>query len=169
MKQLLILLILIAVNFSFAEILTEKEDIPQIVFEHFYRDLPPDIPVVLEFHAGEYSEPLARKFKEQLLKDGYELYEEVQENCLLLKMSYGYTATQQRSGFFPFSKTYLEENHLFSYQISKIPESRIKSLDTLTLTTFSKDESDAAMRWYDPLLISAIIGTLAYLFYFGGN
>jgi hypothetical protein len=169
MRSILILLIILTgTNFCLAEIIAEREQIPQLVFENFYRDLPADIPVVLDLFVGDFTPPLENLFKEKLLEDGYELYEEEQEESLVIRITYGYVSTLRTSGFFPVKRRYREENHLVSYQLTKIPERQILDFENLTITTFTPDEA-STMRWYDPLIISAIIGTLAYLFYFGGS
>ncbi|MBW6516594.1 MAG: hypothetical protein K0B81_08300 [Candidatus Cloacimonetes bacterium] len=147
---------------------TSEEEIPSTVFTHFYQELPVDLPVVLDFNTGRFTHQLERLFKEQLINDGYQVFEQVQENSLILRLTYDETILQKSSGFFIFKKHYQEERFEFSYQLTKMPESRILSFENITISSVSSNY-ESNMRWYDPILISAFIGTLAYLFYFGGN
>lgn len=168
MKFFITLLLLSGIYFCFADTVIVEEQIPQIVFEQFYRELPQNIPVVLDFNTGRYTRSLERLFKGQLLNDGYVLFENTQENCLLLSIDYDENPVHRSSGFFIFRRSYQEEHHNFSFQLTRLPESRILDYDHLTLVTLNKQQR-TNMRWYDPVLISAVIGTLAYLFYFGGS
>ena len=159
-----------ALDISSSEIFTvnTEEEIPQTVLEYFYRELPLDIPVVLDIDAGRFSYALEKLYKEKLLKEGYRLFEQEQENSFILKITFAEASRTRSTGFLIFQKHNQEDFFYFSSQVTKMPESQILNFENLTLTRISKPKS-SNMKWYDPLLISAFIGTLAYLFYFGGN
>jgi len=155
-----------SVTYSYS--VTSEEEIPSTVFTHFYQEIPLDLPVLLDFNAGRFTYPLERLFKEKLLADGYQIYEQEQEHSLILRLAYDESLLQRSSGFFIFKKHYQEEKYDFSYQLTRMPDSRILKYENITISYISSD-NESNMRWYDPFLISAFIGTLAYLFYFGGN
>ncbi len=146
----------------------KEEEVPGVVFNHFYRELPLDIPLILDINAGRFTFHLEKLFKEKLVKDGYSLYETAPENSLVIRLNYDEETRRRSSGFFLFRKEFLEDTYYFSYQLTKTPEGEILDFENLTLTNVTVQER-SNMKWYDPILISAIIGTLAYLFYFGGN
>ena len=163
---LIVMMVLLAVSLS-GEFVSE-EQIPALVYEHFAGELPAGMPVMLDLYAGRFTRSLEIIYKRELLREGFQLYEREQENFLRLSIDYGNRENLRSSGFLFFRKSYREEEHQFSYQLTGMPQGSILDFDDLTLRTITEERS-GNMRWYDPILISAIIGTLAYLFYFGGN
>lgn len=168
MKSGLLILIMVIIAFTLSGEFVREEQIPPLVYEHFSGELPSGIPVTLDFYAGRFTRSLEIIYKEELLSSGFQLFEHEQDNYLHLSIDYENRINQRSSGFLFFRKSYKEEDHHFAYQVTAMPQGLILDFDHLTLKTIT-EERIGNMRWYDPILISAIIGTLAYLFYFGGN
>lgn len=166
MRFLFVAVLSCLISLSIASGNIEEEQIPQAVLDHFYRELPSDTPLFLDLYAGKFTGQITRLLKERLINDGYTLYETKQQDSLILKMTFEDTSSEKKSGYFPFRSTITETKYTFSLQITKLPENRIVSFDTLSLTTLTSERS-SNMKWYDPILITGIIGALAYLFYFG--
>jgi|GEM_PF-2561534 hypothetical protein len=164
----IIILLFCSIGLSYAAIEIDEEKIPERVFEHFYTELPADYPIVLDFQAGRFTDPVKLRFGKKLLEDGNTLYEQEPESGLQLSIDYELDQREKSSGFFLFRKYYLEEIHSFTYRVTELPEGRIIRFDDIELITVN-EQTSSNMKWYDPLLITVVIGSLAYLFYFGGN
>jgi hypothetical protein len=167
-RYLVVILLICTSGVVYSAIEVEEENIPEKVFQHFYEKLPAEYPIVLDFRAGRFTDPLKLKFGRQLLEDGNTLYEQEPESGLHLSLDYDSKQREKSSGFFLFRKYYLQEEHSFTYQVTELPEGRIIRFDDIELITVTKHKS-SNMKWYDPLLITVVVGSLAYLFYFGGN
>ncbi len=139
--------------------------IPIQVVEKFYGQYSLDVPIILNINTGKYTTAITDLFKQRLFEDNYRLYENPTDEYLMISISH-YVITQIVEHKKIFSRTIKKETiNRFNYQVTKYPEGQIKDYRTLSLKSLPEQYS-GGMKWYDPVLITAIVGGLVYLLYF---
>ncbi|MCB5231143.1 MAG: hypothetical protein WCX83_03790 [Candidatus Cloacimonas sp.] len=164
-KVFTIALLLTAVSLLCA---TENQTIPERVIEQFYRELPSDLPIVVQLEVDEYEMPLSSLLKGRLLNDGHRLYTEQDGEHYTITLRNERIYTRHKGGFIFIPRNYLTTSHLFTYEVIHQPTGETIDINNLTVETKIRVKN-TDMRWYDPILVSTIIGGLAYLFYFGNK
>lgn len=146
--------------------ITGESIIPQKVVDEFYSEYPENRPIVLQIEAGRFSNQIMNILKKRLFDDGYTISEKVTDKCLVLRITYDidqYRETEKR---------FLSETHIsrtinnFYYQLTGYPEGEIFDFQKAVFQS-EPIYRKSGLSWYEPLLISAVLGGLVYVMYFG--
>lgn len=146
-----------------------------------------DKPLFIEVRAGEYSHSLQKELISVLLSQGADIRES--KNNLLYDVEQSTEETDVLSFYGLGSATLVqinmdinwesqEDKRLFSYQSTRIPVYSfdlrfmdlpgyrvrdIKSYTHLPKHTTNKSSESSRMRWFDPIIATAALGSLIYL------
>jgi len=145
----------------------QENQIPERVVEFFYEKLPSDKPVIVRVEAGRFTMEISDLLKQRLIDDGIVLFEKETQEYQLIGVSYYVVpkVVRYKRLFSVVEKRQIAHN--FNYQVTSFPEGKIEVYNKITIMS-QPVEHKSGMKWYDTLFISAIIGGLAYLLYFGG-
>jgi hypothetical protein len=147
---------------------SDEKQVQETIVNQFYQQLPSQLPVVLTLDVDEYEISLAGMLKSRLIEDGYQLYAEISEEHYDIVLKNERRFRREKGGFFLVPRHYYITTHLFSYEVIHYPSKKTITFDTCEVETRIREKS-TEMRWYDPILVSAVVGGLAYLFYFGNK
>ena len=149
--------------------IVDRACIPNLVVEHVLSDVPNNMPVVIDVVASDFTIPIESRLKEALISQKLELFEELDKDHHLVSISLydHHEFFTRKSGLFPKKKRYVAYN--FAYQVTEMPNQRIVIHKNFKVSTQLEEVNISGSKWYDTLLISLIVGGLAYLFYFGAN
>ena len=171
MKHLLALAFCIASLSLLAQATPVPADsLVQHAVECLLEQVPAGQDVALDVQAAEWTGQLQQFLTQGLLGRGQTVRTEPAPGMLLVQVRYDRTSQQKGSNSL-LGRTLREETtHRFRLQVVDAGSQSVQSVACCELMTTQKltDELQT-MRWYDPVLISAILGGLIYLFYYGSE
>jgi len=150
-----------------ADELTEKENIPGFLAEQSILMLNGNDPVLLQINAEEFTQQTTWLLKEELLKREFTITEDLHVESEMLKIDYQIERNIRKVKKFIFTGKQYTMIHRFSIQTTE-SSGKINDFRTLEYVT-ADSKAGKMMNWYDPIMISTIIGGLIYLFYYGNN
>lgn len=168
MKRACLLIMLFITASLFATKQLDEKQVLEATVNRFYQQLPSQLPVVLTLDVDEYELTLAGMLKSRFIEDGYQLYTETTEEHYDVVLKNERRFRREKGGFVLMPRHYYITTHLFSYEVIHYPSKKTITFDTYEVETRIREKS-TEMRWYDPILVSAVVGGLAYLFYFGNK
>lgn len=126
------------------------------------------VPTAADYYlqAGQGQESIAElsNLSEFLIADNFKLFlNQTPTTYKIIIEASPFVTTNEKTGF--FSKKYFAEQNILIRIID--PAGQILAQRTF-LRKEETDNSEKA-RWYDPLMITAVLGGMIYLFYFGNN
>lgn len=161
MKKIIILFILFSFNWLFAENIIPKNILTQI------RDMT-DKKTFVKYNDEQNTEFLYPEILEFLISNNCRLvYSENSnpENILLIEIN---TKTEILNNFQLFKGTKTKKTNYFIVLKKIDPQSdEILMVKNFNFSTEEKKVDKFSYKWYDPILISTLLGGLIYLFYFG--
>lgn len=123
-------------------------------------------PLCLQVEAGAESEAVDAAFKEALIKRGAVLYDQPTPECTVVHIGLmAHPQTRTTTGLLT-GKTIKYTDYTASLQLTNSGTGLISGYKTLQFTMDSAQD-DTPGRWYDSFVVSVIIGSLVYLFYYG--
>jgi len=126
-----------------------------------------DKPVVLEVNAGVFSTQIEQHLREALFAKDYKVLDmAIEEAYHSIRVNYEEIIQIHKHNKVLARKNILHIRHIFYYQVLDYPESKLIHYQRIDCATEQKT-GKSEMRWYDPVLITAVIGSLVYLFYYG--
>lgn len=165
-----LLVLLLFCSFAYAENATQQyyteAEIPERVVNEFYEKYSQDIPVFLNIQAGKFTPAIYSLLKQRLFEDSLDIYEIRPETCLKIELTYRPERERIIQKRWLKNKETIRIYHNFSYQVTSYPKGKVISYDTLKIES-RPEKAGNTLQWYDPLFISAIVGGLVYLVYFG--
>ncbi len=168
--KLIISLVLILFSFScFATEYISTENLFEIFLNDIKTRIPEDITIHLEINENEYSSQIESTLMKFLLENHHIVVENA-ENAFLLKINYTESIKQIGKHKFLTNNKKLQINHNFKFSLIN-PNSEIIDYELLTYKSLSSIKKTIIneMKWYDPIMISTIVGGLIYLFYYGNK
>ena len=121
----------------------------------------------MKINADEFTQKTTWILKDELLKKQFTILEGMQENSQILKIDYQTERNVRKVKKFIFRRKQFVQIHRFSLQTTG-QDGRINDFRTLEFEVIDL-EAKKGMNWYDPIMISTVIGGLIYLFYYGNN
>jgi hypothetical protein len=128
--------------------------------------LPADRSVFLEINAEDWTPVLTDRLKTRLLAGGYLLLTRDASDGVTLSVGCSSEAVP-RKGPLDVSRSRL--HHRFTLQVTDNATGQILSYQTRDYIEIVSDNDSDHLRWYDPVLVTAVVGGLVYLFYFGAK
>jgi hypothetical protein len=128
--------------------------------------LPAGQPVYLEVTSDEWSTLLSDRLKTRILAGGLRLLNRESADGVILQLDCS-TESVKRKSLLDLSGDHVR--HRFSIQVTDSATGQILSWKTHDWVESTDDARSDHLRWYDPILVSAVIGGLVYLFYFGAK
>jgi hypothetical protein len=174
-KRLLSFLVMVSISMLIMPCLADypvltEEQIPEYVAGCILTSLTDSSDIVLDVRASEFTLPLENLLKRKLLAENFKLYEEKPEfDHKRIDITYHYVYRVQTEKRFVFSKKIRYIDHEFAYQLTEMPEGKIVSYESISVSVLDENRDSSSLKWYDPVLVTLIAGGLAYLFYFGAN
>ncbi len=159
MKFLLLILFLPALCFS---VTLEEEDVPSYIIDNFSEILKPLKKVYISVDSEYQQKEIETTVEEFCLLNSITVFDSLKDGCQKIVVSVS------KSDVLVKSKSFLNRPLKKYYIALKIIENN-RIIDSKTIT-FNMDMSDTeyrAIRWYDPLLITAVFSGLVYFFYNG--
>jgi hypothetical protein len=128
--------------------------------------LPVDRPVFLEIAADEWTPLLTDRLKTRLLSDNVRLLTRDAADGVSLEI--GCVAEPlPHKGLLDLSRTLIR--YRFTLQVTDNTTGQVLAWKTRDHLEPESGTNSEHLRWYDPVLVSAVIGGLVYLFYFGAK
>ncbi len=140
--------------------------ISEKVVSFFYGDYPDSKPIVLDIQAGQFTQMIRQLLKQRLFEDGYAIFEVRPDEYLELKIEHRQSIHHYLERRWLIRRNITSKIHHFSFQLTSYPEGQVQSYNSLSIESKPEVE-EGGMQWYDPLFLTAIIGGLAYILYFG--
>ncbi len=133
-------------------------------------EIPADRNIALDVQTGEMWEELRFEMTRLLLGRDETLLAEPASGTLVAQVTRQTSARQLGSNSL-FSRTLREETtHRFRLRLIEKDSGTVIGVAACELRTSCPLTNELqTMRWYDPVLISAILGGLIYLFYYGSE
>jgi len=150
-----------------ADDLADKENIPGFLAEQSILMLEGNEPVLLQINAGEFTQQTTWLLKEELLKREFTITEDLHDESEILKIEYQFERNIRKVKKFIFTGKQYTVIHRFSIQTTDA-SGKINDFRTVEYVT-TDSEAEKVMNWYDPIMVTTVIGGLIYLIYYGNN
>ncbi len=164
---LAVFLLLISPLFGENEVLspvTDQDDADMIalrLIEVLDIDIPQQRQLSLQIDAGPYTDALYTKLTEYFLQSDVQVLNRAMPECLVLRVMF--TGIE-----FPGGRDVDVAG--FTLELSENDTSRILDIQSIKLDVAKSENSDdSTMHWYDPVIITSIVGGLLYIFYYGNQ
>ncbi len=170
MRYLGVILSLLAVSILWGNQTAVRESyLPKLFCNSIDYSLPSGKPLVLEIDTDRFTEEIEQCLKKKLFNEDYTiLVHNTAQDYLLLKVNYSETPSLIQKKSFWSRKNTIRKQHKFYFQVIEYPDSKLIYYDSVE---FYSEEilRNNEMKWYDPILITAVLGSLAYLIYYGAK
>lgn len=162
MKKIIIIIILISTGLLFAE----NNIIPQNILSSIENFI--DNKTYIKFDIDQNGESIKQEILSYLLLNNKEIVNSDKskvDSFFIIKISLNETVSNR----FHIFKSIKNRRTNYNIEIKKI-DSKTDIIDKykkLNFTIKTTEHDKLSYKWYDPIMISTIIGGLVYLFYFG--
>ncbi len=159
MKYLLILLFLPALCFS---VTLDEEDVPSYIIDNFSQNLKQLKKVYISVDSNYQKKEIETSIEEFCLFNSITVYDSLTEDSqkVVVSLSKSDVLVKSRSFFGRPLKKY----HI---ALKVIENNQISVSKTITFNMDMSDNEYRAIKWYDPLLVTAVFSGLIYFFYYG--
>ncbi len=123
---------------------------------------PAEYPLYLEVDAEAYSDAIYSGFVKSYMTIGYEVVNRPSDDCVMLDI---------RHTGFVFAEDEGADRMNFVLELSENATGKILQIENVSFDVENAvDENESsAMSWYDPIIITTIVGGLIYVFYYGNQ
>lgn len=142
-------------NWSETEII---EDLTTRLFDI----LPTEKPLYINHNTYDFDQRLIQDFKAGLFNRNHTILERVSEGVYLLDLNYKLNRSAAES----------LSTHRFIYKLTDSENAKIIDYKIFEYEFFQPQQRDSfsyRMQWYDPVIVTALVGGLVYMFYYGNK
>ncbi len=121
-------------------------------------------PVYLDIDAGPYTDSIYERMVKHLMQSGVTILNRASDECLVLMI--------RHTGFdFSDDEEKDTDRMKFLVELSSNQTGEIFSISEVSFEVENalSEEEAAGIHWYDPIIITTIVGGLIYVFYYGNQ
>ena len=142
----------------------KEEEIIENITEKLVQMIDNKPEIYLQINTDEFSRELNWVLKEKCFKKNISITEN-RTNVLSLEVNYIREEKKKEIKRLIFKTQRNFTEHKFMAQLKRDNE----IIDFKTFTYAGNKQTEKEMKWYDPIIVSSIIGGLVYLFYYGNQ
>lgn len=123
--------------------------------------------ICFDVRSAEYSDLINFKLCNLATKNNYQVYDLPNDSLITISILLDYKSVNKNKNYYLFTR---ETNKLYPiYLLKIIDKNQLIYSGEILFTENGSKKTKTNAKWYEPFMLSAVIGSLIYLIYYGNH